>query len=64
MSYQTGMFEKTLQDLRNEIQQMSFKEITKMQITGDTSVCNFINRLLNKMDYEYGTEYEKQEENQ
>lgn len=49
---------KTLQDFRNEIQEMSFKELNKMNRTGDTHTSNLISTLLNKLDLEYGTEYQ------
>ena len=50
--------DKTLQDFRNELQEMSFKELNRMNITGDTSQSNLINGLLQKLDSDYGTEYQ------
>lgn len=53
--------DKTLQDFRNELQELSFKELHRMNISGDTSGSNLINRLLIKMDRDYGTEYQQTE---
>lgn len=53
--------DKTLQDFRNELQEMSFKELHRMNISGDTSGSNLINRLLTKLDKDYGTEYQQTE---
>lgn len=49
---------KTLQDFRNEIQEMSFKELYRMNRTGETHTSNLISTLLIKLDSEYGTEYQ------
>ena len=59
MTYQTGLFEKTLQDFRNELQEISFKETHNMQFTGETRASNLVNRLLDKLDEDYGTRYER-----
>ncbi len=59
MTYQTQLFEKTLQDFRNELQEISFTENHIMGITGETRSCNLINRLISKLDDDYGTEYQK-----
>lgn len=40
---------------------MSFQELNRMNITGDTKYVNWINRLLMKLDNEYGTEYQQTE---
>ena len=53
--------DKTLQDFRNELQEISFKELHRMNISGDTSSSNLINRLLTKLDDSYGTEYQQTE---
>lgn len=52
---------KTLQDFRNELQEMSFKELHLMNINGNTVRSNLINGLLRKLDEEYGTEYQQTE---
>lgn len=53
--------DKTLQDFRNELQEMSFKELNRMNLTGDTRVSNLIGGLISKLDREYGTEYQQTE---
>ncbi|MER2001281.1 MAG: hypothetical protein ABS862_01560 [Carnobacterium inhibens] len=53
--------DKTLQDFRNELQEISFKELHRMNISGDTSSSNLLNRLLVKLDDDYGTEYQQTE---
>lgn len=53
--------DKSLQDFRNELQEMSFKELNRMNLSGDTKYVNWINRLLMKLDNEYGTEYQQTE---
>lgn len=53
--------DKTFQDFRNELQEMSYKELHRMNISGDTSSSNLINRLLTKLDDGYGTEYQQTE---
>lgn len=53
--------DKTLQDFRNELQEMSFKELNRMNLTGDTRVSNLIGGLILKLDREYGTEYQQTE---
>lgn len=53
--------EKTLQDFRNELQELKFKELYRMNITGDTGPSNLINRLLTRLDDNYGTEYQQTE---
>lgn len=53
--------DKKLQDFRNELQEMSFKELNRMNLSGDTKYVNWINRLLMKLDNEYGTEYQQTE---
>lgn len=53
--------DKTLQDFRNELQEMSFQELNRMNITADTKYANWVNRLLMKLDNEYGTEYQRTE---
>jgi len=61
---QLSMFdekEKTLQDFRNEMQEMHYREINRMQRTGETEGSNLFNKLLRKLDDEYGTEYQKTE---
>ena len=53
--------DKSLQDFRNELQELSFKELNRMNLSGDTKYVNWINRLLMKLDNEYGTEYQQTE---
>lgn len=53
--------DKTLQDFRNELQEMNFQELNRMNITADTKYANWVNRLLMKLDNEYGTEYQRTE---
>lgn len=53
--------DKTLQDFRNELQEMSFKELNRMNLTGDTRVPNLIGGLISKLYREYGTEYQQTE---
>ena len=53
--------DKTLQDFRNELQEMSFKELDRMDISGDTKYVSWVNRLLMKLDNGYGTEYQQTE---
>lgn len=53
--------DKTIQDFRNELQEMSFKELHRMNNSGDTSGSNLISRLLTKLDRDYGTEYQQTE---
>lgn len=53
--------DKSLQDFRNELQEMSFKELNRMNLSGDTKYVNWINRSLMKLDNEYGTEYQQTE---
>lgn len=50
--------DKTLQDFRNELQEISFNELHRMNIHGDTSGSNVITNLLRILDYDYGTEYQ------
>lgn len=50
-----------LQDFRNEVQEMFFKEMNYMYRSGDTRSCNVLQTLMNKLDYQYGTEYQKTE---
>lgn len=50
--------DKTLQDFRNELQEISFKELHRMNIHGDTSGSNVITNLLRILDDDYGTEYQ------
>lgn len=64
MNKQLSMFEekeKTLQDFRNELQEIHYKEISRMQRTGETGPSNLLNRLLSKLDSDYGTEFQKTE---
>lgn len=42
--------DKTLQDFRNELQEMSFKELNRMNLTGDTKIPNLIGGLISKLD--------------
>ncbi|MFL2100072.1 hypothetical protein [Desemzia sp. FAM 23989] len=53
--------DKNLQDFRNELQEMAFKELNRMNLTGDTRVPNLIGGLISKLDREYGTEYQQTE---
>lgn len=53
--------DKTLQHFRNELQEMSFKELNRMNITGDTKYVNWVNRMLMKLDNEYDTQYQRTE---
>lgn len=52
---------KTLQDFRNELQERFYKEHVKCEKNGNTSVVNAFHRLLEKLDYEYGTEWQMTE---
>lgn len=51
--------EKTLQDFRNELQEIHYKETHRMQQTGDTGGSNMLHRILRKLDIQYGTEFQK-----
>lgn len=49
----------TFQDFRNDVQEMFFKELNYMNRSGDTRSCNVLQTVMNKLDYQYGTRYEK-----
>ena len=49
----------TLQDFRNEVQEMFFREMNYMNRSGETRSCNVLQQIINKLDYQYGTEYQK-----
>ncbi len=51
----------TLQDFRNDLHEIWYKEQHYMAQTGDTRSCNLLQTLLSKLDREYGTKYEKTE---
>lgn len=50
--------ERTLQDLRNELQEQSFIELRRMQTGAGTYTSNLINKFISKLDFFYGTEYQ------
>lgn len=48
----------TLQDFRNELQELSFKLINRMNVTGDTYTSNTVGMLMSTLDACYGTRYQ------
>ena len=50
--------QRTLQDFRNELQELSFRELHRSNITGETYTFNRIEGLIRKLDTEYGTEHQ------
>lgn len=52
---------KTLQDLRNEIQELEYKELNFAQKTGQTRSSNVLIGILELLDQQYGTDFEETE---
>lgn len=60
MTVETIPLEK-VQDLRNWAHEQFFREQHYMNMTGDTRSVNILQTLMNKLDWEFGTKYEKTE---
>lgn len=48
----------TLQDFRNELQEVSFKTLHHMILTGDTYSNNLVGQLIARLDDDYQTEFQ------
>lgn len=54
--------DQSLQSFRNELQEVFFKEHARMMHVPDgTYPVNLINGLLHRLDYDYGTKFQKTE---